>query len=70
MAKRIVWTQQSRDDVRRIGQPIALRILKTLSRHRHLRYLPKTMGTGTLQTCSWVSGFAAQTSTSVVIAGR
>jgi len=33
MAKRIVWTQQARADLRGIEQPIALRILKTLARY-------------------------------------
>jgi plasmid stabilization system protein ParE len=33
MAKRIVWTDQARADVRGIEQPIALQILKTLARY-------------------------------------
>ncbi len=33
MAKRIVWTDQARADVRAIEQPIALQILKTLARY-------------------------------------
>lgn len=33
MAKRIVWTEQARADVRGIEQPIALRILRTLARY-------------------------------------
>lgn len=33
MAKRIVWTDQAKADVRAIEQPIALQILKTLARH-------------------------------------
>ncbi len=33
MAKRIVWTDQARVDVRAIEQPIALQILKTLARY-------------------------------------
>ncbi|HVP46031.1 MAG TPA: type II toxin-antitoxin system RelE/ParE family toxin [Bryobacteraceae bacterium] len=33
MAKRIVWTEQARADVRRIERPIALQILKTLARY-------------------------------------
>ena len=33
MPDRIVWTEQARDDVRRIEQPIALQILKTLARY-------------------------------------
>jgi hypothetical protein len=32
MAKRIVWTEQAKVDVRGIEQPIALQILKTLAR--------------------------------------
>jgi hypothetical protein len=32
MAKKIVWTDQARADVRAIGQPTALQILKTLAR--------------------------------------
>lgn len=32
MAKRIVWTEQAKADVRSIEQPIALQILKTLAR--------------------------------------
>jgi plasmid stabilization system protein ParE len=31
MAKRIVWTEQAKADVRAIEQPIALQILKTLA---------------------------------------
>ncbi|HLN01187.1 MAG TPA: type II toxin-antitoxin system RelE/ParE family toxin [Bryobacteraceae bacterium] len=33
MAKLIVWTEQARADLRRIEQPIALQILKTLARY-------------------------------------
>ncbi len=33
MAKRIVWTEQARADIRRIEQPIALQILRTLARY-------------------------------------
>jgi mRNA-degrading endonuclease RelE of RelBE toxin-antitoxin system len=33
MAKRIVWTEQAKADVRVIEQPIALQILKTLARY-------------------------------------
>jgi len=33
MSKRIVWTQQARDDIRRIERFIALQILKTLARY-------------------------------------
>ncbi|MBI3684249.1 MAG: type II toxin-antitoxin system RelE/ParE family toxin [Acidobacteria bacterium] len=33
MAKRIVWTEQAKADVRAIVQPIALQILKTLARY-------------------------------------
>jgi plasmid stabilization system protein ParE len=33
MAKRIVWTEQARADVRAIEQPIALQVLKTLARY-------------------------------------
>jgi plasmid stabilization system protein ParE len=33
MAKRIVWTEQAKADVRGIAQPIALQILKTLARY-------------------------------------
>jgi len=33
MAKRIVWTEQARTDVRAIERPIALQILKTLARY-------------------------------------
>lgn len=33
MAKRVVWTDQTRADVRSIEQPIALQILKTLGRY-------------------------------------
>lgn len=33
MAKRIVWTDQAKADVRGIEQPIAWRILKTLGRY-------------------------------------
>lgn len=32
MAKRIVWTQQARADLRAVEQPIALQILRTLGR--------------------------------------
>jgi plasmid stabilization system protein ParE len=33
MAKRVVWTNQAKADVRGIEQPTALRILKTLARY-------------------------------------
>ena len=33
MAKRVVWTDQAKADVRGIEQPIALQILKTLGRY-------------------------------------
>jgi hypothetical protein len=33
MAKRIVWTDQARADVRGIEQPVAIQILKTLGRY-------------------------------------
>jgi plasmid stabilization system protein ParE len=33
MAKRIVWTDQAKADVRGIEQPAALQILKTLARY-------------------------------------
>ncbi|MEO8663437.1 MAG: type II toxin-antitoxin system RelE/ParE family toxin [Bryobacteraceae bacterium] len=33
MAKRIVWTQLAKADVRGIEQPLALQILKTLARY-------------------------------------
>jgi mRNA-degrading endonuclease RelE of RelBE toxin-antitoxin system len=33
MAKRIVWTERARADLRSIDQPIALQILKTLARY-------------------------------------
>lgn len=33
MAKRVVWTEQARADLRAIEQPIALQILKTLARY-------------------------------------
>jgi hypothetical protein len=33
MAKRIVWTEQAKADVRGIEQPIAWQILKTLARY-------------------------------------
>lgn len=33
MAKRIVWTEQARSDLRAIEQPTALQILKTLARY-------------------------------------
>ena len=33
MARRIVWTEQARADVRRIERPIALQILQTLARY-------------------------------------
>jgi plasmid stabilization system protein ParE len=32
MAKRVVWTEQAKADVRGIEQPVALQILKTLAR--------------------------------------
>jgi len=35
MAKRIVWTKQARADLRRIDQPVALQVLKTLARYAH-----------------------------------
>jgi hypothetical protein len=33
VAKRIVWTEQAKADIRVIEQPIALQILKTLARY-------------------------------------
>jgi len=33
MAKRIVWTEQAKADIRAIERPIALQILKTLARY-------------------------------------
>ena len=33
MAKRLVWTEQAKDDLRGIEPPIAWRILKTLARY-------------------------------------
>jgi mRNA-degrading endonuclease RelE of RelBE toxin-antitoxin system len=33
MAKRIVWTDQAKADLRAIEQPIAIQILKTLGRY-------------------------------------
>ena len=33
MAKRIVWTERAKADVRGIEQPVALQILKTLARY-------------------------------------
>ena len=33
MAKRIVWTDQAKADVRGIAQPIAIQILKTMGRY-------------------------------------
>ena len=33
MAKRIVWTDQAKADIRRIEQPVAIQILKTLGRY-------------------------------------
>jgi hypothetical protein len=33
MAKRIVWTDQAKADIRAIEQPIAIQILKTLGRY-------------------------------------
>ena len=35
MAKRIVWSEQAKNDLRGIEQPIALQILKTLARYAH-----------------------------------
>ena len=35
MAKRIVWTEQAKADIRSTPQPIALQILKTLARYAH-----------------------------------
>ena len=35
MAKRIVWTDQARADLRAVEQPIALQILKTLARYAY-----------------------------------
>jgi plasmid stabilization system protein ParE len=35
MAKRIVWTDQAKADIRGIEQPIALQILKTLARYAY-----------------------------------
>jgi mRNA-degrading endonuclease RelE of RelBE toxin-antitoxin system len=37
MAKRIVWAEQARADVRGIERPIALQILKTLARYAQTR---------------------------------
>jgi plasmid stabilization system protein ParE len=33
MAKRIVWTDQAKTDIRGIEQPVAIQILKTLGRY-------------------------------------
>ncbi len=33
MAKRIVWTERARADLRSIDQPVALQILRTLARY-------------------------------------
>lgn len=33
MAKRIIWTDQAKADIREIERPIALRMLKTLGRY-------------------------------------
>jgi plasmid stabilization system protein ParE len=33
MARRIVWTEQAKADIRRVDQPVALQILKTLARY-------------------------------------
>lgn len=33
MSKRIVWSEQAKSDLRKIEQPIALQILKTLGRY-------------------------------------
>ena len=33
MAKRIVWTEQAKADVRGIERPVAMQILKTLARY-------------------------------------
>ena len=33
MAKRIVWTEQAKADIRGIEQPIAIQVLKTLGRY-------------------------------------
>jgi hypothetical protein len=33
MGKRVVWTGQARADIRRVEQPIAVQILKTLGRY-------------------------------------
>jgi plasmid stabilization system protein ParE len=33
MAKRIVWTERAKADIRRIEQPIAWQILRTLARY-------------------------------------
>ena len=35
MAKRIVWSEQAKNDLRGIEQPIALQILKTLARYAY-----------------------------------
>jgi len=35
MAKRIVWTEQARADVRGIERSVAIQILKTLARYAH-----------------------------------
>ena len=33
MAKRVVWTEQAKADLRAIEQPVALQILRTLARY-------------------------------------
>ena len=33
MAKRVVWTEQAKNDIRSIEEPVALQILKTLGRY-------------------------------------
>jgi len=44
MAKRIVWTEQAKADVRAIEQPIAIQILKTLGRYTSLaKALPSNL---------------------------
>ena len=35
MAKRVVWTDRARADLRAIEQPVAMRILRTLARYAY-----------------------------------
>ena len=35
MARRVVWTERARADLRAIEQPVAMRILRTLARYAH-----------------------------------